>query len=89
MPDRRDVGMMCLSLMFCQKFVFMSRLQDMSKLMQLNEMWKNKGSSGHGQELPSGVRESSFIENPDAHDDIRTHVGYIVATQARRVFADA
>ena len=61
----------------------------MSKLMQLNEMWKNKGSSGHGQELPSGVRESSFIENPDAHDDIRRRVGYIVATQARWVCADA
>ena len=53
----------------------------MSKLLQLNDMWQNKGSSGHGQELPSGVRESSFVENPDAHDDVRTRVGYIVATQ--------
>jgi hypothetical protein len=34
-------------------------MQDMSKLLQLNDMWQNKGSSGHGQELPSGVRESS------------------------------
>ena len=57
----------------------------MSKLLQLNDMWQNKGTSGHGQELPSGVRESSFVENPDSHDDVRTRVGYIVATQVRDV----
>jgi hypothetical protein len=55
----------------------------MSKMLELNDLWKNKGSSGHGQELPTGVRESSYIENPDAHNDVRTRVGYIVETQAR------
>jgi hypothetical protein len=74
-------------------------MQDMSKLLQLNDMWQNKSSSGHGQELPSGVRESSYvsalppvcfcnnlcsyIENPDAPGDVRTRVGFIVATQVR------
>lgn len=52
-------------------------------MLELNDLWKNKGSSGHGQELPTGVRESSYIENPDAHNDVRTRVGYIVETQAR------
>ncbi len=51
-------------------------------MLELNDLWKNKGASGHGQELPTGVRESSYIENPDAHDDVRTRVGYIVETQA-------
>lgn len=55
---------------------------DMSKLLELNNMWKSPGSSGHGQELASGVRESSYTENPDTHDDVRTRVGFVVATQA-------
>jgi hypothetical protein len=54
----------------------------MSKMLELNNLWKDKGASGHGQELPSGVRESSYIENPDAHNDVRTRVGYIVEMQA-------
>jgi hypothetical protein len=61
----------------------------MSKLLQLNDMWKTAGGSGHGQELPSGVRESSYIENPDSHDDIRTRVGFIVATQVSRALCDS
>ena len=55
-------------------------------MLELNDVWKNKGVSGHGQELPTGVRESSYIENPDAHSDVRTRVGYIVATQASAEF---
>ncbi len=59
----------------------------MSKLLELNNMWKSPGSSGHGQELASGVRESSYTENPDTHDDVRTRVGFVVATQVKQFVA--
>jgi hypothetical protein len=57
----------------------------MSKLLHLNDVWKNPGSNGHGQELSSGLRESSFVENPDAHDDVRTRAGFVVASKVRHV----
>jgi hypothetical protein len=56
--------------------------QDMSKLLQLNDMWKNAGTSGQVYEPASGVRESSYIENPEVHEDVRVRVGYVVATRA-------
>jgi hypothetical protein len=69
-----------------RKFLIL-RPQDMSKLLELNNMWKSPGSSGHGQELASGVRESSYTENPDTHDDVRTRVGFVVATQVKQFVA--